>query len=187
MARCLNPRAGGGHENPAKAKTCERCDFLIEGAHIGIYEVVSFVGTGTYGHVYKVREPAPLSRILALKVLRTEQFNEKGQNSFFDEAQRIAHLQHPNILPVYNFGQIEDGRPYLVMEYAPKTIHDLFRKEDGSRRLAYAEELVPYIQQAASALYFIHEHGLIHQDIKPGNLLIGRNGQILLALSLIHI
>ncbi|MGZ3622120.1 MAG: protein kinase domain-containing protein [Ktedonobacteraceae bacterium] len=181
MARCLNPRAGGGHENPANAKTCERCDFLIEGARIGIYEVVAFVGTGTYGHVYKVREPAPLSRILALKVLRTEQFNEKGQNSFFDEAQRIAHLQHPNILPVYNFGQIEDGRPYLVMEYAPKTIHDLFRKEDGSRRLAYAEELVPYIQQAASALYFIHEHGLIHQDIKPGNLLIGRNGQILLA------
>jgi serine/threonine protein kinase len=114
-------------------------------------------------------------------VLRTDQFNEKGQNSFFDEAQRIANLQHPNILPVYNFGQIPDGRPYLVMEYAPKTIHDLFRRENGSRRLAYAEELVPYIKQAAAALYNIHENGLIHQDVKPGNLLIGRNGQILLA------
>jgi serine/threonine protein kinase len=114
-------------------------------------------------------------------VLRTDQFNEKGQNSFFDEAQRIANLQHPNILPVYNYGQIADGRPYLVMEYAPKTIHDLFRREDGSRRLVYAEELVPYIKQAAAALYYIHEHGLIHQDVKPGNLLIGRSGQILLA------
>lgn len=154
---------------------------MVQGARIGIYEVISFVGTGSYGHVYKVREPAPLSRILALKVLRTDQFNEKGQNSFFDEAQRIANLQHPNILPVYNFGQIADGRPYLVMEYAPKTIHDLFRKEDGSRRLAYAEELVPYIKQAAAALYYIHENGLIHQDVKPGNLLIGRSGQILLA------
>lgn len=181
MACCLNPRAGGGHENPARAITCDRCDFLVQGARIGIYEVISFVGTGSYGHVYKVREPAPLSRILALKVLRTDQFNEKGQNSFFDEAQRIANLQHPNILPVYNFGQIADGRPYLVMEYAPKTIHDLFRKEDGSRRLAYAEELVPYIKQAAAALYYIHENGLIHQDVKPGNLLIGRSGQILLA------
>jgi serine/threonine protein kinase len=181
LVRCLNPRAGGGHENPARAITCERCDFLVQGARIGIYEVISFVGTGSYGHVYQVREPAPLSRILALKVLRTEQFNEKGQNSFFDEAQRIANLQHPNILPVYNYGQIADGRPYLVMEYAPKTIHDLFRKGDGSRRLAYAEELVPYIQQAAAALYYIHENGLIHQDVKPGNLLIGRNGQILLA------
>ncbi len=181
MARCLNPRAGGGHENPARAITCDRCDFLVQGARIGIYEVVSFVGTGSYGHVYQVREPPPLSRILALKVLRTDQFNEKGQNSFFDEAQRIANLQHPNILPVYNFGQIADGRPYLVMEYAPKTIHDLFRREDGSRRLAYAEELVPYIQQAAAALYNIHENGLIHQDVKPGNLLIGRSGQILLA------
>jgi len=123
----------------------------------------------------------PLSRILALKVLRTDQFNEKGQNSFFDEAQRIANLQHPNILPVYNFGQLEDGRPYLVMEYAPRTIHDLFRRENGSRRLAFAEELVPYLQQAAAALFYIHENGLIHQDVKLGNLLIGRNGQILLA------
>jgi eukaryotic-like serine/threonine-protein kinase len=181
LVRCLNPRAGGGHENPARAITCHRCDFLVEGAHIGIYEVVSFVGTGSYGHVYQVREPAPLSRILALKVLRTDQFNEKAKDNFFVEAQRIAHLQHPNILPVYNFGQLEDGRPYLVMEYAPKTIHDLFRREDGSRRLAYAEELVPYLQQAASALFYIHENGLIHQDVKAGNLLIGRNGQILLA------
>ncbi len=123
----------------------------------------------------------PLSRVLALKVLRTDQFNEKGQDSFFDEAQRIANLQHPNILPIYNFGQLEDGRPYLVIEYAPKTIHDLFRKEDGSRRLAYAEELVPYLQQAAAALFYLHENGLIHQDVKPGNLLLGRSGQILLA------
>ncbi len=181
MVRCLNPQAGGGHENPARAITCHRCDFLIQGAHIGIYEVVSFVGIGSYGHVYQVREPMPLSRILALKVLRTDQFNEKGQNSFFDEAQRIANLQHPNILPVYNFGQLEDGRPYLVMEYAPRTIHDLFRRENGSRRLAFAEELVPYLQQAAAALFYIHENGLIHQDVKLGNLLIGRNGQILLA------
>jgi serine/threonine protein kinase len=181
LVRCLNPQAGRGHENPASTASCQRCDFLVQGAHVGIYEVVSFIGTGTYGHVYQVREPAPLSRILALKVLRVDQFNEKARDSFFAEAQRIANLQHPNILPVYNFGQLEDGRPYLVMEYAPRTIHDLFRKEDGSRRLAYAEELVPYLQQAAAALFYIHENGLIHQDVKPGNLLIGRNGQILLS------
>ena len=181
MVRCLNPRADGGHENPPRAIACHRCDFLVQGAHVGIYEVVSFVGTGSFGHVYQVREPMPLSRVLALKVLRTDQFNERGQDSFFDEAQRIANLQHPNILPIYNFGQLEDGRPYLVIEYAPKTIHDLFRKENGSRRLAYAEELVPYLQQAAAALFYLHENGLIHQDVKPGNLLIGRNGQVLLA------
>ena len=181
LVRCLNPRTGGGHENPEAAKICQRCDFLVQGARIGIYEVVSYIGTGTYGHVYQVREPAPLSRILALKVLRVDQFNEKARESFFAEAQRIANMQHPNILPVYNFGHLEDGRPYLVMEYAPKTILDLFRKADGSRGLAYAEELVTYLQQAASALYHVHDNGLIHQDVKPGNLLIGRNGQILLS------
>ena len=62
LVRCLNPRTGGGHENPEAAKICQRCDFLVQGARIGIYEVVSYIGTGTYGHVYQVREPAPLSR-----------------------------------------------------------------------------------------------------------------------------
>jgi serine/threonine protein kinase len=181
LAHCLNPRVGGAHENPPQAVTCRSCDFLVQGARIGNYEVIAFIGTGSYGHVYQVREPAPLSRILALKVLRVEQFSEKARDSFFDEAQRIANLQHPNILPVYNFGQLSDGRPYLVMEYAPRTILDLFLKPDHTRRLAFAEELLPYVQQAASALFYIHENGLIHQDIKPGNLLIGRSGQILLS------
>ncbi len=180
MARCLNPR--GGHDNPEKAISCQRCDFLIQGAHVGIYEVVSFIGAGSYGYVYKVREPIPLSRILALKVLRLDQFNEKAQASFFQEARRIATMQHPNILPVYNFGQVEGSeQPYLVMEYAPQTILDLFRKSDGGKRLAFAEELVPYIQQAADALHYVHNNGLVHQDVKPGNLLIGRNGQVLLS------
>ncbi|HZO74415.1 MAG TPA: protein kinase [Ktedonobacteraceae bacterium] len=180
MARCLNPR--GGHDNPEKAISCQRCDFLIQGAHVGIYEVVSFIGAGSYGYVYKVREPIPLSRILALKVLRLDQFNEKAQASFFQEARRIATMQHPNILPVYNFGQVEGSeQPYLVMEYAPQTILDLFRKSDGSKRLAFVEELVPYIQQAADALHYVHNNGLVHQDVKPGNLLIGRSGQVLLS------
>ena len=181
MVICLNPQPGTRHENSSSTISCTRCPFLVEGAHIGGYEVLSFIGAGSYGHVYKVREPAPLSRILALKVLRSDQFNEKAINSFFDEARRIADLQHPHILPIYNFGQLDDRRPYLVMEYAPKTIYDLFRRDDGSRRLAEAEELVPYLNQAADALSFIHDKNLIHQDIKPGNLLIGRNGQLLLS------
>jgi serine/threonine protein kinase len=181
LARCLNPRAGGGHENPATATCCQRCDFLVQGAHIGTYEVVSFIGAGSYGYVYKVREAAPLSRIMALKVLRLDQSNEKAQANFFQEARRIASLQHPNILPIYHFGQLaESEQPYFVMEYAPRTILDLFRKDDGTRRLAFAEELIPYVQQTADALQYVHSNGMVHQDVKPGNLLIGRNGQVLL-------
>lgn len=147
-----------------------------------MYEVVSFIGAGSYGYVYQVREPDPLGRILALKVLRHDQFSAKAQANFFQEAQRIANLQHPNILPVYNFGQIAGTQwPYFVMEYAPQTISNLFHKSDGTRRLAFVEELVPYMQQAASALNYVHDNRLVHQDIKPGNLLIGRNGQLLLA------
>jgi len=175
----LNPRVG--HENADSVVCCSRCDYLVQGARLGIYEVVSFLGAGSYGHVYQVREPAPLGRVLALKVLRYDQFNEKAEDSFFAEARRIANLQHPNILPVYNFGKLDDGRPYLVMDYAPQTIYDLFRRDDGKRRPAFAEELIPYLQQAADALGYVHNRGLIHQDVKPGNLLIGRSGQVLLS------
>src|SRR5260370_29995385 len=67
------------------------------------------------------------------------------------------------------------------MEYAPRTILDLFRKDDGSRRQAFAEELTPYVQQTAAALQYLHSAGLVHQDVKLGNLLIGRSGHVLLA------
>ncbi len=180
MARCLNLH-GVGHDNPDGTVCCQRCDFLVEGARISAYQVISLIGAGSYGYVYKVRESAPLSRILALKVLRLDQFNDKVQASFFQEARRIANMQHANILPVYNFGQLANEQPYLIMEYAPKTIKDLFHKADGSRRPAFAEELIPYVQQAAAALHYIHHAGLVHQDVKPGNLLIGRNGQLLLS------
>jgi serine/threonine protein kinase len=180
VARCLNPRSA--HANPDNAISCGFCDFLVQGSHIGPYEVVSFIGAGSYGYVYKVREPLPLSRILALKVLRLDKLNDKAQASFYQEARRIASLQHPNILPIYSFGVLPGiGQPYFVMEYAPQTISDLFRSADGRRRQAFAEELVPYVRQTAGALRYVHEHGLVHQDVKPGNLLIGRNGQVLLA------
>ena len=182
MARCLNPQAGGEHENPDTAIRCQYCDFLMQGAHIGVYDVISFLGAGSYGYVYKVRKSAPLSRILALKVLRLDQSHEKAQANFIQEARHIANMHHPNILPIYNFGHLQGSeQPYFIMEYAPRTILDLFRKEDGSRRQAFAEELIPYVQQAAAALYYLHSAGLVHQDVKLGNLLIGRSGQVLLA------
>ena len=182
MARCLNPHPFGGqvHENPDKAISCH-CGFLVEGAHIGIYEVVSFIGAGSFGYVYKVREPAPFSRILALKVLRLDQFNEKALGDFFDEARRIADLGHPNIMPVHTFGKLDDGRPYLVMEYAAQTLYDVLRHPNSSNPLPQAEELAPYLKQAAAALNFVHDKNVIHQDVKPGNLLIGRNGQVWLS------
>ncbi len=182
MARCLNPRADAEHDNPEGVTRCQFCDFLVRGAHIGVYEIISFLGAGSYGSVYKVRESAPLSRILALKVLRLDQSNEKAQTSFIQEARRIANLHHPNILPIYNFGHLKDReQPYFVMEYAPRTILDLFRNADGSRRQAFAEELISYVQQTAEALHYLHSAGLVHQDVKPANLLLGRSGEILLA------
>jgi serine/threonine protein kinase len=185
VAGCFNPRIH--HDNPSGVVSCQHCDFLVQGAQIDTYEVIDFIGTGSYGHVYKVREPNPLERTLALKVLRLDQAS--ARHSFFQEARRIANMQHTNILPIYNFGLVSGSQqPYFVMEYAPQTINDLFRRTknasnngQGTRRLAFAEELVPYIHQTANALNYVHDNGFVHQDVKPANLLIGRNGQILLA------
>ena len=180
MARCLNPRADGSHENPDTVTHCQSCDFLIQGAHIGIYEVISFLGAGSYGYVYKVRESAPLSRILALKVLRLDQSNEKARTSFIQEARRIANMHHPNILPIYNFGHLQDTeRPYFVMEYAPRTILDLFRKDDSSRRQAFVEELIPYIQQTTEPCGACKCRTGTPR-CETGHLLFGRRGQVLL-------
>src|SRR5258708_26499568 len=97
---------------------------------------------GSYGYVYQVRESAPLSRILALKVLRIDQFNEQALSNFRSDAERIAKLQHPNILRIYQFGQLADKPPYLVMENAPRTIYYILRKQAASRSLVIAGYLL---------------------------------------------
>ena len=180
MAYCLNPNLNRGHNNPDYLLRCRDCDFLLKGAHIGDYEIISFIGRGGFGDVYEVLERPPLSRKLALKILQPNKSSEGTLDIFSDEARRIANLQHTNILPVYSFGRLEE-LPYFVMERATGTLNSCYLKSDGTKRLASVEELVPYVQQTAEALYYIHQNGFIHQDVKPINLLIGNKGQILLS------
>src|SRR5712691_237342 len=108
--------------NPDYAIRCQHCNFLIQGAHLGDYEIVSYIGSGSFGDVYRAREPAPLSRMFALKILRPGMSSETDLKTFKEEAQRIANLQHEYILPVYGFGQLESEQPYFVMELATGTL-----------------------------------------------------------------
>ncbi len=95
---------------------------------------------------------------------------------FLKEAQTIARLIHPNIVRVHEFG-IEGGTtPFLVMDYAP---NGTLRQNPGI--VLSATDVVTYVKQIASALYYVHNEQLIHRDIKPENLLNGRNNEVLLS------
>jgi len=167
---CLNPRVR--HVNNSYTLRCRECDFFVKGARVNDYEMSGFLGRGGFGDVYAVSEPPPLQRTLALKVLRSDISQDMLTGVMRDEAQIIANLQHPHILPVYRFGTLENNRPYFLMEYAQKTLQQFFQQSDGSPRVVFAEELVSFVEQAAQALEYIHSRGFIHQDIKPVNFLV---------------
>jgi len=136
-------------------------------AHFPQLEVVELIGRGGMGAVYKARQPA-LDRLVALKVLppawgRDPAFAER----FTREARALARLNHPNIVIVYDFGQV-DGLFYFLMEYVDGG--NLRQRLRGSRMpVVQATQL---LSQVCDALHFAHEEGVVHRDIKPENLLL---------------
>lgn len=145
-----------------------------QGQQLGYYRVLRLLGEGGFAQVF-LGEHIFLKTHAAIKVLTTHLAQEDIE-SFIREAQTIARLRHPNIVRVLDFG-VQDGRPFLVMEYAPDGT--LLQHHPRGTRLPL-EVILPYVQQVAEALQYAHEEKLIHRDIKPENMLIGPRGEILL-------
>jgi uncharacterized repeat protein (TIGR03803 family) len=155
-------------------------DFRLEpGARLGPYEVVQPAGAGGMGEVYRARDTR-LSRVVALKVLAARLIEQTGiRNRFQAEAQAISSLNHPNICKLYDVGHQEDI-DYLVMEYLEgQTL--AARLKQGP--LPYAELLRVAIEVAV-ALDYAHSHGVIHRDVKPGNIMLTAFGAKLLDFGL---
>ncbi len=154
-------------------------DTLI-GTHIGPYEIIEKIGRGGMAEVYKGYHHV-LRRPVALKFLEQAlQDKESVALRLRREAQAIAALRHQNIVQVYDFG-VYENRPYLVLEYIPG--HDLRTEMD--RRLANGqaftpEEIIAIIEQTGAALDYAHEHGVIHRDVKPANILLNDRGEAIL-------
>lgn len=139
-------------------------------------EVLDLLGQGGMGAVYRARQKS-LDRIVALKVINPEVLsNEVLVDRFSREAKALAKLNHPRIVSVYDFGNL-DGMCYLVMEYVDGT--DL-RSLIGNKEISpqHALEIVP---QICEALQFAHDQGIVHRDIKPENILIDKRGEIKVA------
>ena len=139
---------------------------------IGKYEILSILGRGGMGVVYKATDPR-LDRLVAIKMM-TVGYAEDPEllKRFYREAQSTASLQHPNIVTVYDTGD-QDGSPYLVMEFLEGESLDSILT---SRRLLSAAEKVHYVIEACRGLSYAHGRGIVHRDIKPGNIMVLKDG-----------
>src|SRR6266700_2651866 len=134
-----------------------------------------FLSSEIFAGVY-LGEHQYLERLAAIKVLHM-QMDPKTQEQFRREARTIAHLQHPHIVRVLDFG-LDDQTPYLVMEYTPGGT--LRSHHPKGTRLSF-EQIVIYVKQIASALDYAHQQRVIHRDIKPDNLLLNAKDEIVLS------
>jgi eukaryotic-like serine/threonine-protein kinase len=145
---------------------------LPSGTRLGPYEVLTAIGAGGMGEVYRARDTR-LDRIVALKVISSHHSSDPVRRQRFErEARAISALQHPNICTLYDVGH-QDGTDYLVMEY--------LEGESLSARLTAGalslEQTLRYGIEIADALDAAHRRGIVHRDLKPGNIIVTAHGE----------
>ena len=145
------------------------------GQFLSNYKLVRLLGQGGFSDVY-LGEQVHLNTYTAIKILRT-QLAEDSVENFRTEARTLAHLKHPNIVQVIDFG-VDGMMPYLVMQYAP---NGTLRQRHPRGVPVALNVVVSYVKQVASALQYAHNQKLIHRDIKPENMLVEEQNQVLLS------
>ena len=146
---------------------------LQPGTRLGNYEVLSELGSGGMGEVYKARD-LKLGREVAIKVLPQEMASDSQRlRRFEQEARAASALNHPNIVTIYEIGEHE-GTPYIAMEYVEgKTLREIVT--DGPLP---NDKLIRYATQMAEGLAKAHQAGIVHRDLKPENIVISVDGYV---------
>lgn len=153
----------GGQATDWEPPMAETLESLFPG-----YEEFEFIDRGGMGAVYSARQRS-LDRRVAIKILPPEMGQDEAfVERFHQEARLLAKLQHPHIVAIYDFGRNASGHLFIVMEFIEGTsLLDIMKKE----RLTLSK-IIEVITQICEALQFAHDHGVIHRDIKPTNILI---------------
>lgn len=142
----------------------------------GKFELLAELGAGGMGRVFKARD-TNLDRIVALKVLKNSILPDPDEiKRFHREAKAESRVEHPNIIPVYEFGEIR-GLPYFAMQLADGGNLVTWTKENGRD----PQRIVAIMEKVSRAVSYAHEKGVIHRDLKPGNILMTKDGEPLLA------
>jgi serine/threonine protein kinase len=141
---------------------------------IGKYRIIERIGRGGMGSVYKAHDPI-LDRLVALKVVSAEtDHTDELRARFFREAQACAKLSHPNVVTIHDLGEA-DGNLFIVMELLEG---DELRQLIARRAITHLEDKLPLMIQICEGLEYAHEKGIVHRDVKPGNIFVLRNGQV---------
>ena len=149
---------------------------LISGAHLGPYDILSPLGAGGFGEVYKAKD-IRLDRTVAIKILPSTDPDLKAR--FEREAKAIAALTHPHICTLYDVGH-QNGIEYLVMEYLEGETLD----KKIARGPIKIDEALKIAVEIAEALNTAHRAGIVHRDLKPANIMLTKGGVKLLDFGL---
>src|SRR5438105_3230467 len=148
----------------------------LTGTRLGQYEIVERLGGGGMAVVYRAVQQ-PLGREVALKALSSELFQDDGFVKRFEtEAKTLAKLDHPNILPIYDF-EVSDGNAFLTMPLIRGgTLRDILNRGPMDTLTAWR-----YLREIGDGLQHAHDAGIVHRDLKPTNVLIHSDGRAMLA------
>jgi serine/threonine protein kinase len=143
------------------------------GSKLGSYEVLSLLGAGRMGEVYRARDTR-LGRVVAIKVLPAERVADENRRwRFVQEARVASALNHPNIVTIYEI-ESADGNDFIVMEYLPgNTLHTVIPRR-GMRLSEVLRIAIPIADAVARA----HAAGIVHRDLKPANVMVGPDGAV---------
>lgn len=181
---CLNCLLRGALDEPETPSGKEAFKEVLAGIksrdgdwHIADHEILEEIARGGMGVVYQAKEPHS-GRIVALKcVLAYQGDSEQMLARFRREAETAARLDHPNIVPIYQVGETADGFPYYTMKYAPAG--SLVQARGQLRR--HPRQSVQLLVKVARAVHYAHEKGVLHRDLKPGNILLDDHGEPLVS------
>lgn len=138
------------------------------------YEIIALIGMGGIGIVYKARHTL-MDRVVALKLLRQDiVLDKRTHQRFQQEARAVGELNHPNIVSVFDFGITENEQAFLVMDFVEGIDFDTYIQE---HERGSTTTMLPIFIQICKALAHAHKHGVIHRDLKPGNVIITNQKQ----------
>ena len=145
------------------------------GQRFGGYSLVRLLGQGNFADVY-LGEDSSRQQLAAIKVLRAE-LADQDVKQFLAQAESISRLDHPHIVRILAYG-VENNEPFLVMYHAP---HGTLRQRHARGTRLPITTIVSYVKQIAEALQYVHDQGLIHRDVKPHNMLLGADYEVMLS------